>query len=886
MYMPNRFLARADQGATCSVVSHIVYIVTLTALLSVVFYTVPAQAATTTSTTTDTEIPAPPPTNPTKPQATNTAQMVSSREGGREPFVVNDDSGTAACGSIIEVEMTPGGEEEVKTPIEDCDNPFNADAITNFPATLFIGDSAIEDGDSIALDLSGPHTIRFETDKPAFMQYLQLYSHLGDDRVLVAPSGSSQYVLASGTYSAVVVSEDEPVLTQRNWWGSMLTYLLPTAIAYYPDFADVQVVTFTVTELVDEPQCAANCASSVLFLPGFQASRLYYDSLTGVQQLWEPNFVFEDGDVRKLALDEEGISLNEVFTEDVIDRAGGDAIYQGFMEFLAVQESAGIIAAYDAYAYDWRHDVFDIVADGTPYTHEVRRLQDVFAELAATASSGKVTIIGHSNGGLLGKALIDELARNGQAEQVDQFIMIGTPQLGTPKAVASLLHGTGQGYDVFNDLMPVLRAETVREVGKNMPAAYGLLPGARYLAKQGAPIITFAPGTSTERFVELFGTGIADALALYSFLINEENGRIVVDTLDEAIVANQQILAASRQTRDALDSWLVPDELEVHTIVGTGRNTISGIEYQSFTERICTLKFFCREEELYKPIPRISTSGDQTVMVSSAAWQPTTETERWFIDLEVVRDEGFGSFQHANMTETPAIQQLVGNLLSGATTTVTFVSKDYDTEAEPQVMLGAHSPVYLYIEDMAGQQTGQLGPDTFVEEIPGTEFFTLGESSYLITPADFSYKLFVVAYADGGMTLTQHRISGEDQVEVARIPVTTIASTTIITTSYADGELNDLLVDVENDGELDYRITKGGDVLPEVTTSEPKVSEPAEETVTNGNSVGNRIDRTPAAKVAGATMSTINVATLSLAELDILLTQILSRLYALQLLYE
>ena len=66
-------------------------------------------------------------------------------------------------------------------------------------------------------------------------------------------------------------------------------------------------------------------------------------------------------------------------------------------------------------------------------------------ELASNSDTGKITIVAHSMGGLLGKAIIKKLENSGKENLIDSFVMIGTPQLGTPQAVATILHGDGEG---------------------------------------------------------------------------------------------------------------------------------------------------------------------------------------------------------------------------------------------------------------------------------------------------------------------------------------------------------------------------------------------------------------------------------------------------------
>jgi len=70
---------------------------------------------------------------------------------------------------------------------------------------------------------------------------------------------------------------------------------------------------------------------------------------------------------------------------------------------------------------------------------------------------------------------------------------VAVPQLGTPKTIASLLHGDYQekGFGV------ILKAETARELGEDMPGGYGLLPSSGYFSKVSDPVVIFDTNSDT-----------------------------------------------------------------------------------------------------------------------------------------------------------------------------------------------------------------------------------------------------------------------------------------------------------------------------------------------------------------------------------------------------
>ena len=188
-------------------------------------------------------------------------------------------------------------------------------------------------------------------------------------------------------------------------------------------------------------------ASSVLFLPGIQASRLFKDGLLGSEdQIWEPD---GNQDVGQLVMTEEGDSVNQIYVkekeimEEIAFPTLGTNVYKSFVILLNTLKTTKIIKDYTPFAYDWRFDVNDIATGDVNYKNEVKNLVSEIENLASSSYTGKVTIVGHSNGGLVGKMLISELDRQGKADLVDKLVKIGTPQLGAPKAILAMLATAG-----------------------------------------------------------------------------------------------------------------------------------------------------------------------------------------------------------------------------------------------------------------------------------------------------------------------------------------------------------------------------------------------------------------------------------------------------------
>src|SRR3989344_516581 len=129
----------------------------------------------------------------------------------------------------------------------------------------------------------------------------------------------------------------------------------------------------------------------VLIVPGIMASRLY----EGGNRFWEP---LSDSDVEALYLDEEGKSVrDDVMPESVIGTFDGPLIfnrkvYDALLADLEKMKSENVSFDYAAAPYDWRLSIPDILEEGSIE----QALNDLYS-----AGGEKVTIVAHSNGGLV-----------------------------------------------------------------------------------------------------------------------------------------------------------------------------------------------------------------------------------------------------------------------------------------------------------------------------------------------------------------------------------------------------------------------------------------------------------------------------------------------------
>ena len=739
----------------------------------------------------------------------------------------------AACGNIITTVNYGDGPIEEFSPIEDCDNPFNADSPNPFTYNLTLGFSGqlVTENSVITINESGTATGTFSINKGSNFSFepLSFFQKVGDDYEQVSSvtflNGSDFAIdaLVEGEYVAVLKFELPPVLQVEATplWKQFLIKLLQPQVAnaYYEDYVEIVAVPFTIKyESIEVPAGA----SSVLFLPGIQASRLYTKGVFGTEnQLWEPNV---NADVEKLAMTDEGVSIYDIYTKDVIDEvnvlpvAQGN-IYKGFLRMLEDLKGDGAIKDYRPFAYDWRFSVQDIVVSGTLYKNELKSLVDEVESLADSSFTGQVTIVGHSNGGLLAKMLVLELERLGLVDLVDKIIFIGTPHIGTPKAIATMLHG----YDQQALWGVVINDATARDVMNNMPGAYSLLPSEKYLSLSTEPIISFQEGVSAQPLLDTYGASVT-SIGKYIDFLNGEDGRVSnFSNISMPYVSNRSILSdALNLHKNKLDDWLPPSNVEVHNVVGVGLKTIKKIEYRDVLEHIDCVSnisgaISCDEPAHFlRPYAYFTQYGDETVTALSSE---SVEGERYYFDFNSYRDESLdiNRKSHADFTEISEIKDLVTNIINSTSTSIDYISLEKPVFTREYEVMTIDSPVDMSAEDSDGNKTGLIevdGKRVVLKEIESSEYFEFGGTKYLIVPKDVDVTMSLRGTDYGGYTLTIATLTSDDvQVVKSEIVNATTTPDMLAVFSLIDGKYSTIKTDLDGDGVNDIESSVDGEII-------------------------------------------------------------------------
>ncbi len=638
---------------------------------------------------------------------------------------------------------------------------------------------------------------------------------LDDGTVLpkIVITGSS---IIGNTVAAVYNTDTGVVHATGNWWGDKDG---PVSSGINKIFGPVEYSPW----LDKDPSEKVVCCSSVLFIPGLEGTRLYRSQSLPLglgsisNRLWEP---LSNADVKGLYLGQDGSSVDKsIYSDEPIDSALGlKGVYGRFIDNLKGLMSAGAIVEWKSFGYDWRKSIAEVVAGPEKRATTTESLIDTVTELAARSKTGKVTIVAHSNGGLVAKYLVKVLDGLGKASLIDNVISVAVPYLGTPQAIMGLLHGSDQSVA----LGLIVREVVARGLGGNMASAYSLLPSAEYFSNVFGPVVTFASTTVVGVNNGKYPSSISGYSVQKQFILGSGDARVSATSSDTSrpIYGNGYLMNAAETVHNTIDLFNWPQNIATWAIVGWNEVTAAGVKYSE--KRKCLKSLIgmtCDPQPAHEKIA--SKMGDGTVMAGSAQYGASTTLA---LDLQTISIAENGHFSHSNILESSSTIGLINGIIkSGAgenagnvglsTSTLGVVSNSpvfssgtlpagvtvgrvptSDGSRDTYLTVSTHSPVDLHIYDSHGNHTGAIDPPTGTEEvyyayetnIPGSDYTKSDEGdTYVDLPDDGQkYNVVVSGNGVGEFTLDVERKNGANtlqSIEYSMIPTNplTIASTTV-----------------------------------------------------------------------------------------------------------
>lgn len=643
-----------------------------------------------------------------------------------------------------------------------------------------------------------------------------------------------------------VDSDEAPILVQN---------YLKRGVAFAANNKNIIEVSAILTG--ELPACTADCFSNVLFFPGLMGSKLYEKGeggsvycgpgITGSEcftdnELW---FSTSDSSQAKLSLDVAGKSIFDIFTKNdtqkldsdtdergVLEEIFGLNTYKSFLADLKNWKQDGTIKDYAFIPYDWRFSLEDIITngaiaiDGNLSYKNTQNFSESFIlkkleDLQKTSKSGKVTIIAHSNGGLVTKALVQKLKDTGNPlyDKIDKIIFVAVPQLGTPSAFINLLHGSDTGPGGF-----VMSNERSRQLAENMPTVYNLLPSASYFTMPQIPfapekLISFEDAPLFDPQISKYGLDISDETELKDYILGGD-GRTkpIFDDTAHPNIGNSVLYNQAQNVHQILDSWQPSPDTKVIQVAGWGVETLSGFDYKAYKD------FLGNEKISYTP--NLVVDGDQTVVVPSALWMSTTSpnVERWWVDLKKYNKNNIPDRVHRDILEVPSLRNLINYEIKDSvfTDAENIIVNNTSTliSSDSRLHFTLHSPLTLGITDSEGKYSG-MDPTTkkVKQEIPDVDYRQIGEVQFLSVPAGIPYTLKLQGYAEGSFSLDIEKQTGNTVTDTFLFEgihsfISTLA-TIDIGTSF-DVLTSKLKVDENGDGSVDkiYPIVAEPPVTP------------------------------------------------------------------------
>jgi len=545
------------------------------------------------------------------------------------------------------------------------------------------------------------------------------------------------------------------------------------------------------------PSCVIDCFSNVLFLPGIKGSILKSNSDT----LWPPT-IFSVNDVDQLALTNDGESINDIHVDGILDKFYNTSIYSPFSDFMDGLVSEGLIKEWLPLAYDWRFSPEKILEEGIKTANETLDIMEEIEELAENSKTGKITIVSHSMGGFFGKAIIKKLQEKGKDSLIDSFVMVGTPQLGTPQAVASILHGDSEGIAAGF----IVNSIGIRRIAQNMPSAYNLLPSSKYFDEVADPVIIF---DSIASFTQAWRDFWGPVINIYSSFSSFMTGTGVIRTkpieqnLQNPEILRPELMADAANFHSEYDDYQFPEHIRIVQVAGWGSPTTKAVKYKIY-----------HGQPSYET--EFTVEGDRTVVYSSAVSSVADET--YFFNIIDYNKVFNSNTQHRDLLNTNTLQELLKSvIIKEDITNINFLSitKPPVINFNDQLIISTHSPVILGAYDQFGNFTGidpnqNLSADilSVSENIPGSSFIYTNDSQYIFIPKESAYNFIYKGTGEGFTTVKIDNFSSDINIPIVQytdIPTTAGVNAQFIVTSSAPEETI-IEIDTNGDGNVDETI--------------------------------------------------------------------------------
>ncbi len=554
-----------------------------------------------------------------------------------------------------------------------------------------------------------------------------------------------------------------------NWWGD--------ASGPYHATLNPEGLGNAVSELTENVNFDSWCEREgcdtrypVIIVPGLLGTELVKPTEDGEETIWldlvrnalnvGDEFLEVLGFEEDLTPSDLNIIIGDVIRREMIDLVvAKPTLFNYSFSLIEEFKNQGYTEGTDLFLfpYDWRYGV-----DGL----NVNKLKEKIAEVMALAGSDKVDIVAHSMGGLITKKYVLENADH----YLNKVVMVGVPNTGAPKAVKNLIIGDGN----------LLTADSaMKNISKNAPAAYDVLPSREYYDKKGS-------------FVEIVEKSIEGDT--HKNLTYEEAVSFLI--ADHGLNAQAMIEAMDLHTSEFDNYDMRSAGLELYSINGCKEPTISKFREVRIPQGA---ELLLRDTLPPYILPHL-TPGDKTVPLESATNLPINQENKFYALAG----------EHGEMLTAEGIRQQIVNIIAGSSlSTLDGDSEEIITQDINKCELNGraiaiYSPLAIEVIDQDGNRAGFYEDGTSVENnIPNASFEVFGEQKFVFLPTDDgqTYTVNIYGTGTGVFTLTDSTITGNEVVSMQVFSNIAVTPSLLGSVTLADNTT--LALDNDGDGDTD-----------------------------------------------------------------------------------
>ncbi|MEA2089087.1 MAG: hypothetical protein U9O55_04615 [Patescibacteria group bacterium] len=436
----------------------------------------------------------------------------------------------------------------------------------------------------------------------------------------------------------------------------------------------------------------------VILIPGIMGS--YLNNADDGKEVW-PNLtrMFLSGDddyLNDLILSETGVpKTNNIAVGNIISKISDNDFFEGLINELVKNDYKKNVNLF-VLPYDWRREISYLAgyeAGDNPNT-----LNNKILKIISKPGFEKVNIISHSMGGLIAKKYMEIFG----ASNVNKFIDIATPHLGSPKAAKILMYGDDMDIGFLGLGLNQKRAKIISQ---NMPSVYQLLPSKLYFDENN----------------KNYNSYLAD---IFDIDNNDILGNLNYDQSIELLVnkgRNNELIKYNDNLHKSIDNYSPKNNgVDTYNITGCGIATIGKI-YILNKEKSGGYEYALRY-----------ISGDGTVPRKSAE------------HLETNNEFYIKNIKHAVIPSANGIKQLVATILKDDIDNFKFsdfnnLSEDNSFCSLNGTQISFHSPINLHIYDNLGNHVGPVQNNDIEMNIPGVEYDIIDGNKFAFLPKDKNY---------------------------------------------------------------------------------------------------------------------------------------------------